>query len=1199
MASTADAPRRNLSLKLRRGRKDTDRNDSTSSIGSGPMDDHVSGLKPSIDNVFAKVKERRARKSQDLRRNSDDSSKGLRGLLPSSKKSRRKSSTQDSDLLSASSDLIPDRQRGTSPNPSELSLGNHGSGHSSLLTEDSDDQAPVRPTLSPHQSHAGYLTLSSPLINAAATNNPLPEDIPHLADTLASPASPEKDAASLSLPATADRRQSPVDRFKGAFTLPKKKPLPEIPTEAHEAFPDLDSEPININTTVSSPRPSTPQSLPQKPTIITTVPSTPPNTVEPPTTFVTPPTPTSPQTHFSNASAQSLNSAVNSPPSYVNAAAQRRKRTGTFTSSKLSSTITASPLTPHIEEAKTPGGTITAPNTSSGFFSSVFNAAQNAANQLSTSLNTSIASNQKNKPPQSEQIDAAGGEEVIPGPETINSPELEPGVKRQLAVETLGRGDLSLDQLGISTESSDVSPMTSNVDLQDASSNVSQSTTNGQKQEESAAQRAVSAAYEKPVEKTISQATGGRPLSMVSGDGSDAGFQTPPRTSGTFDSVKRAGSVRSKLSGRRRHRGSSAATGGTLAAAVSASSATLVPGALGQGHRSTGFAVASSKRNKDFHQLFRSVPEDDYLIEDYSAALQRDILLHGRLYVSEGHICFSSNILGWVTNLVISFDEVVSVEKKSTAVIFPNAIVIQTLHARNVFASLVARDSTYDLIISIWKISHPNLKSSLHGVALDDSGTGDKTERAESIASEHDSSDQATEDDVYDEDEDQDDMGSFYEPGGSVAGSEIGDQAVSRKTSAVPVTAGVSTGNGPTKGAEVIEAAAPGATASADFSGPATHAPTECGDDGSHYDRPLADTTIPAPLGKVYSLMWGPASGTFMKKWLVDDQKSRELSFENEKGGMDDTHRTFIYSYIKPLNAPVGPRQTKCIVTATMETFDLEKCVSVNCSTATPDVPSGGIFTTKTRYCMMWGPNNSTRLIANCTVEWTGKSWLKGPIEKGANDGQTQYVKDLVAALTAGVAAKATVRGAPRGKGKGRRRTDAGMPAESVAVAPKKVPEEANWGLFEPLRGPLEPFVSILQPLFSAQIVITILVLLLAWTWLFPSRPRSTGVGFAIDSPGRLAAYEELWRREESELWDWLEDRVGLSNGIPVGGAAQERNDRQKALGVNQMGRRLRNHNLEGNQVEDAIRVTEERLSTLKDAVQRKKAAQKEEKKQK
>ncbi|KAG9807359.1 hypothetical protein KCU77_g21425, partial [Aureobasidium melanogenum] len=393
-----------------------------------------------------------------------------------------------------------------------------------------------------------------------------------------------------------------------------------------------------------------PQSLPQKPTIITTVPSTPPNIVEPPTTFVTPPTPTEPQTHFSNASAQSLSSSINSPPSYVSAAAQRRKRAGTFTSSKLS----AAPLTPHIEEAKTPGGTITAPVTSSGFFSSVFNAAQNAANQLSTSLNTSIASNQKSKPAQLDQADTVGGEEVFPGIDTVNSPELEPGAKRQLAVETLGRGDLSLDQLGISAESSDVSPMNSNVDLPGPSPSPSQSANNGQKQEEMAAQRAVSTAYEKPVEKTVSQATGGRPLSVVSGDGSDAGFQTPPRTSGTFDSVKRASSVRSRLSGRRRHRGSSAATGGTLAAAVTASSATLVPGAIGQGHRTTGFAVASSKRNKDFHQLFRSVPEDDYLIEDYSAALQRDILLHGRLYISEGHICFSSNILGWVTNLVIS-----------------------------------------------------------------------------------------------------------------------------------------------------------------------------------------------------------------------------------------------------------------------------------------------------------------------------------------------------------------------------------------------------------------------------------------------------------------------------------------------------------------------------------------------------------------
>ncbi|KAH8914398.1 hypothetical protein BT69DRAFT_1342955, partial [Atractiella rhizophila] len=73
---------------------------------------------------------------------------------------------------------------------------------------------------------------------------------------------------------------------------------------------------------------------------------------------------------------------------------------------------------------------------------------------------------------------------------------------------------------------------------------------------------------------------------------------------------------------------------------------------IGLGLSIPGFAVASSKRNMDFHALFKGhggVPEDDYLIEDYGCALQREILLQGRLYISEHHLCFYANIFGWVT----------------------------------------------------------------------------------------------------------------------------------------------------------------------------------------------------------------------------------------------------------------------------------------------------------------------------------------------------------------------------------------------------------------------------------------------------------------------------------------------------------------------------------------------------------------------
>ena len=41
----------------------------------------------------------------------------------------------------------------------------------------------------------------------------------------------------------------------------------------------------------------------------------------------------------------------------------------------------------------------------------------------------------------------------------------------------------------------------------------------------------------------------------------------------------------------------------------------------------TGFAVASNKRNADFHELFRSIPEGDYLIEGGSPIAFMDGML--------------------------------------------------------------------------------------------------------------------------------------------------------------------------------------------------------------------------------------------------------------------------------------------------------------------------------------------------------------------------------------------------------------------------------------------------------------------------------------------------------------------------------------------------------------------------------------------
>ncbi len=626
------------------------------------------------------------------------------------------------------------------------------------------------------------------------------------------------------------------------------------------------------------------------------------------------------------------------------------------------------PLTPAIEEAKTPGGSLVQP--SGSFFSSVFSATQNAVNQISTSFsNNSTAPLQKTR--SSAGSGSAGGEEVIvpqeKKPEQAETDTLSPA---EPAIATIGSGNLSFSHLGIADSGTDANSMLSKDSVNShvsRSPSIVQQGTFPNRTEEASAAEAVSAAYTdraKPGKalSTASEGASERPTSVHSGVGS-INDRTPPASiinGAEGGSNKRSNSVRSRLSERRkRHRNSSVANGSALAATSGGSqSSTAIATGKSQ---PTGFAVANNKRNKDFHQLFKSVPEDDFLLEDYSAALQKDILLQGRLYVSERNICFSSNILGWVTNLVINFDEVVAMEKKMTAVIFPNAIMIQTLHSKNTFASLIGREATYDLLLGVWKSRHPNLRTTEHGHSIDSSADEGKAGIAESSEDSENESDE-----YYDEDDDDAHSGSFLEAPGSEGGTEIAD----------PVKA---SGGSPSPNRQPDTREETGATAEGDdFPGPATHAPTECTDQDKHYEKLLLDTTIPAPLGKVYSMLFGPQSGVIMRKFFVDDQKSGDVQIEDDKKGLGKDQKSFSYSYVKNLHGSIGPKTTKCMVDQTLDFFDLQKAVSVTCSTQTPDVPSGNVFLTKTKYCLMWGPGNSTRFIANCAIEWSGKSWIKG-----------------------------------------------------------------------------------------------------------------------------------------------------------------------------------------------------------------------------
>ncbi|KAI8644158.1 hypothetical protein BD408DRAFT_413807 [Parasitella parasitica] len=454
---------------------------------------------------------------------------------------------------------------------------------------------------------------------------------------------------------------------------------------------------------------------------------------------------------------------------------------------------------------------------------------------------------------------------------------------------------------------------------------------------------------------------------------------------------------------------------------------------------STGVYLANAKRNQDFHALFRSVPEQDNLIEDFGCALQKEILLQGRIYISESYLCFNANIFGWVTNLVVAFADIIEIEKKTTAYFIPNAIQISTDNAKHFFASFLSRDQAYDLMVDIWRIARPDLVPPKDTAAsvCDADGVSSDSSSASSLSADEDESDSYYDSDTEDSYSDQTDAEDVADANTTTASrepvkdgnrprkvsmasvpsnkdtSKLDSAARRRAMSEVPRPHSQSNEEEKTKSAAAVvtdgksaksnDAAAANTALGTDKPNegnaqPQVHDKTdcECGLNKAHYPNVVMDQVYNGTLEKIYNLLFD--SG-FMKKFLVDNQKSLELEMGDWKKGEGNVEFVRELSYIKPLGGAIGPKQTKCIITQQVLHQDIQKYVTVLATTCTPDVPSGGSFSCKTRTCFTWAGKGKVRVLVTVQVEFTKSSWLKSTIEKASIDGQQTYYKDLDAAV--------------------------------------------------------------------------------------------------------------------------------------------------------------------------------------------------------
>nr|XP_017515496.2 GRAM domain-containing protein 2A isoform X7 [Manis javanica]XP_017515498.2 GRAM domain-containing protein 2A isoform X8 [Manis javanica] len=121
-----------------------------------------------------------------------------------------------------------------------------------------------------------------------------------------------------------------------------------------------------------------------------------------------------------------------------------------------------------------------------------------------------------------------------------------------------------------------------------------------------------------------------------------------------------------------------------------------------------------SKYNQQYHKLFQDIPVEEVVLKVCSCALQRDLLLQGRLYISPNWLCFHASLFGKDIKVVIPVVSVQMIKKHKMARLLPNGLAITTTTSQKyVFVSLLSRDSVYDVLKRVCTHLQPSGKKSL------------------------------------------------------------------------------------------------------------------------------------------------------------------------------------------------------------------------------------------------------------------------------------------------------------------------------------------------------------------------------------------------------------------------------------------------------------------------------------------------------
>ncbi|KAG2233388.1 hypothetical protein INT48_000391 [Thamnidium elegans] len=159
-----------------------------------------------------------------------------------------------------------------------------------------------------------------------------------------------------------------------------------------------------------------------------------------------------------------------------------------------------------------------------------------------------------------------------------------------------------------------------------------------------------------------------------------------------------------------------------------------------------------------------------------------------------------------------------------------------------------------------------------------------------------------------------------------------------------------------------------------------------------HLDKTESELVLPITAKQLFQLMYG----TEIWKQLNQVKKYEPPSFTEWKPN-DESCLERVMSYVMPVNAPmVKAKETQVIETQQILCQKEYLCYVMLVTTRTPNLPYADAFIPRIKYCITYETPTSCRLACSIGVKWIKSIFVKGIVNKAATKGMIETIEALI-----------------------------------------------------------------------------------------------------------------------------------------------------------------------------------------------------------